>query len=65
MTPALPVTRSDAHTLYALAPLARHQPPTKRAAHLAVKAEELAARIVAVTPELVSDQVTSSAGGEP
>lgn len=51
MSATLPVTRADAHLLFALASLARHQPPAKRAAHLAEKAEEMAQRIVAVVSE--------------
>lgn len=46
MSATLPVTRADAQTLYALASLARHQPPSKRAAHLVARAEDLAKRIV-------------------
>ncbi len=38
-------TPADVALLRALASLARHQPETKRAAHLAGKAEELAKRM--------------------
>lgn len=51
MSATLPVTRSDAALLYALASLARHQPQTKHAEHLVARAEEMARRIVAVTSE--------------